>query len=99
MVKAFKERHEYVYNTLTAMAGVEVLPADGTFYSFPSFNTIMTRKGIANDIQLAELFLETGGVAMVPGSAFGAEGCMRISFATSMKNLENALDRMRKLLG
>jgi aspartate aminotransferase len=99
MVKAFKERHEYVYNTLTAMEGVEVLPADGTFYSFPSFNTIMTRKNIANDIQLAELFLEKGGVAMVPGSAFGAEGCMRISFATSMKNLENALDRMRKLLG
>lgn len=98
MVKAFQERHEYVYNTLKSMAGVEVLPADGTFYSFPSFVQIMQRKGIANDIQLAELLLNEGGVAAVPGSAFGAEGCMRLSFATSMSNLEKALERIRKVL-
>ncbi len=98
MVKAFKERHEYVYNTLKAMEGVEVLPADGTFYSFPDFSKIMQRKGIANDIQLAELLLNEGGVAAVPGSAFGAEGCMRLSFATSMGNLEKALERIRKVL-
>jgi aspartate aminotransferase len=99
MVKAFRERHQYVYETLQAMDGVAVLPADGTFYSFPSFSKIMANKGIANDIQLAELFLKEGGVAMVPGSAFGAEGCMRISFATSMDNLEKALTRIRKVLG
>ncbi len=97
MVKAFKERHEYVYNTLKAMEGVEVLPADGTFYSFPDFSKIMQRKGIANDIQLAELWLNEVGVAAVPGSAFGAEGCMRLSFATSMGNLEKALERIRKV--
>jgi aspartate aminotransferase len=99
MVKAFQERHEYVYNTLQAMNGVDVLSADGTFYSFPSFRPIMERKGIENDIQLAELLLNEGGVAAVPGSAFGAEGCMRISFATSMDNLVKALDRIRKMLG
>ncbi len=99
MVKAFQERHEYVYNTLQAMADVEVLPADGTFYSFPSFAQIMQRKGIGNDIQLAELLLNEGGVAVVPGSAFGAEGCIRLSFATSMGNLEKALERIRKVLG
>ena len=100
MVKAFKERHDYVYKTLRDIDGVEVLPADGTFYSFPNFQQAMQKlKGIGNDIQLAEYFLNEAGVAMVPGSAFGAEGCMRISFATSMDNLVKALDRIRKALG
>ena len=55
--------------------------------------------GIHNDIELAEYFLEKTGLAMVPGSAFGAPGYMRISFATSMKNLKMAMERMEGLLG
>jgi aspartate aminotransferase len=99
MVKAFQERHQYVYETLKAIEGVEVMPADGTFYSFPSFRRFMDRMAdINNDIELAELFLNQEGVAMVPGSAFGAEGCMRISFATSRKNLEQGLERIRRVL-
>jgi len=98
MLKAFKERHAYVYGTLQAMDGVEVLPADGTFYSFPNFSRFMATK-FKNDIEMAEYFLTEAGVAMVPGSAFGADGCMRISFATSMKNLEEGLKRISKVLG
>ncbi len=99
MVKAFKERHDYVYNTLRSMPGVEVLPADGTFYSFPNFqNVISGMDGINNDIQLAEHLLQEAGVAVVPGSAFGASGCLRLSFATSMENLVNALKRIRQAL-
>jgi len=100
MVKAFRERHQYVYENLQAMAGVEVTPVDGTFYSFPNFQQVIDRlDGINNDLDLAACFLEQAGVAMVPGSAFGAEGCMRISFATSMDNLVKAMARIQKVLG
>jgi len=100
MVKAFKERHDMVYSRLQAMAGVEVIPVDGTFYTFPNFQKVIDRlDGIDNDIQLAEHFLSEAGVALVPGSAFGSEGCMRISFATSMANLTKALDRLQQAIG
>jgi aspartate aminotransferase len=98
MVKAFKERHAFVYDALQAMDGVEVLPADGTFYSFPNFGQFMASQ-FKDDIAMAEFFLTDAGVAMVPGSAFGADGCMRISFATSMRNLEDGMSRIRKALG
>ncbi len=95
MLKAFKERHDYVVQTLQDM-GVEVAPSDGTFYSFPSFQKVIeSMEGIDNDIQLAEHLLNEAGVALVPGSAFGAEGCLRISFATSMENLVQAMTRIR----
>ena len=100
MLKAFKERHDFVYESLSALPGVTAVPADGTFYSFPSFQgAIDSMDGIDNDIAFAEYLLNEGGVALVPGSAFGAEGCMRLSFATSMTNLEKALDRIGKILG
>jgi len=100
MVKAFKERHDYVYDALRSMDGVEVVPADGAFYAFPSFQEVIDGiKDINNDIELAEYLLNKAGVAMVPGSAFGAEGCMRLSYATSMDNLVNALNRIGKTLG
>ncbi|HCB12476.1 MAG TPA: aspartate transaminase [Gammaproteobacteria bacterium] len=98
MTKAFKERHDYVYATLKAMDGVEVAPADGTFYSFPSFQKVIQRMGLANDIAFAEQLLSGVGVAVVPGSAFGAEGCARISFATSMDNLVKALERIGRMV-
>ncbi len=96
MLEAFKERHDYVVQTLKDMAGVAVIPGDGTFYSFPNFQTVIEgMEGIDNDIQMAEHLLNVAGVALVPGSAFGAEGCLRISFATSMENLVQAMTRIR----
>lgn len=96
MVKAFHQRHDYVVERLQQMPGVEVIPADGTFYIFPSVQAIIEKRGYANDVEFAERLLQEVGVALVPGSAFGNEGCIRLSFATSMSNLEKAMDRLQR---
>ncbi|VAW51889.1 Aspartate aminotransferase [hydrothermal vent metagenome] len=99
MCDVFKQRHDYVYETLKAMNGVEVLPSDGTFYSFPSFHAVIDRMdGIEDDVQLAQLLLEKAEVALVPGSAFGLSGHIRLSFATDMDSLEKALARISKII-
>ncbi len=94
MCNTFKERHDYVYNTLKKIPGVTVAPSDGTFYIFPSFEKVIECLGLNNDIAFAELLLNKVGVAVVPGSAFGADGYTRISFSTSMSNLEKAMKRI-----
>ena len=95
----FKQRHDFVLKALNEIEGIRCLASEGTFYSFPDMNELMeTMEGINNDIELAEFFLEKAEVAMVPGSAFGAPGCMRISFATSMENLEKSMERIKKSL-
>ncbi|RAU16496.1 aspartate transaminase [Nitrincola tibetensis] len=99
MVKAFKARHEFVVNALNEIEGVDCIPADGTFYAFPSFHKVIdSRPEFADDIALAEYLLLETGVALVPGSAFGAPGNMRLSFATSMDILEDAISRIKKAL-
>ncbi len=99
MVIAFKARHEFVVSTLNAIDGVSCIPADGTFYAFPSFQEIIDSDDrFEDDIALAEFLLTEAGVALVPGSAFGAPGNMRLSFATSMEVLEDALSRISKAL-
>ena len=95
MCDTFKERHDYVHKTLNEMDGVECIASDGTFYSFPSFHAVIERMdGIENDVQLAEYFLENAEVAVVPGSAFGLDGHIRLSYATDMGSLEKALTRI-----
>lgn len=99
MIKAFKERHDYVVKTLNDIPGVVCLPADGTFYCFPHMQTVIDQlDGINDDIQLSEYLLDEAGVALVPGSAFGAPGYVRISFATSMDILKDALTRIASAL-
>ncbi|QDQ39943.1 pyridoxal phosphate-dependent aminotransferase [Legionella geestiana] len=96
MVDAFKMRHDYLCERLSCIPGVEVIPADGTFYSFPNVQEAILRKGYRDDLQFAEELLTQEGVALVPGSAFGSEGCIRLSFATSMENLTKAADRLER---
>ncbi|WP_455207724.1 pyridoxal phosphate-dependent aminotransferase [Kaarinaea lacus] len=99
MVKAFRERHEYVVSTLNSINGISCLPSQGAFYSFPNCQeAIKATDGVKDDVEFAEYLINQIGVAMVPGSAFGAPGYMRLSFATSMENLEQALKRLGKLL-
>jgi aspartate aminotransferase len=99
MLTAFKERHDYVVGRLNNLPGVECLPADGTFYVFPDISGMLENlEGVNNDLELAELLIEKAGVALVPGTAFGAPGHMRISIATSMENLKEALDRIEKFV-
>jgi aspartate aminotransferase len=99
MIKAFRERHDYVVDALNRIPGVVCLPADGTFYCFPHMQTVIDRLDeVSDDIKLAEYLLDKAGVALVPGSAFGAPGYVRISFATSMDILKDALARLTKTL-
>jgi aspartate aminotransferase len=100
MVVQFKLRHDHVVTRLNKLTGVSALEGDGTFYSFPNCaDVISARDDISNDIELASMLLTQAGVALVPGSAFGLEGHLRLSFATDMDTLNEALDRLEKALG
>ena len=96
MVNAFHQRHDYVVDRLLGMPGIEVIPADGTFYIFPSVQAIIEKQGYANDLVFSEQLLQNTGLALVPGSAFGTQGCIRLSFATSLDTLKDALDRLQR---
>ncbi len=104
MVTAFKERNRFVTEQLNQIKGVQCLSSDGAFYAFadvrPAMEELYRKKLITtqNDIAFSEYLLERAGVAVVPGSAFGCEGYMRLSFATSMKNLQQATKRIQDLL-
>ena len=99
MVEAFKSRHDFVVQALNAMPGVRCQAGDGTFYCFPNVEDAIARvRGVTNDVELAERLLSDAGVALVPGSAFGARGYLRLSFATSMDNLSKAVDRLSDFL-
>jgi aspartate aminotransferase len=99
MLKAFRERHDFVVAALNEIPGVNCLPADGTFYCFPHVQAAIDRMdGIADDVEFAEFLLDQAGVALVPGSAFGAPGYVRLSFATGLDTLKTALERIAKSL-
>jgi len=104
MLKAFRERHVFVVNALNKIPGVKCIMAGGAFYAFPDVRPAIAKlhqRGTikaATDVALAEYLLESGGVAVVPGSAFGSEGYIRLSFATSMDNLQKAMERLAKAL-
>ena len=98
MLAAFKERHDYVVQRVNNISGMQALASQGAFYTFVNMQALIDRtEGVSNDVELADYILSQAEVALVPGSAFGAEGYMRISFATSMDNLQEALDRLEKL--
>lgn len=95
MMVAFKARHDAVVGLLNEIDGVDCLPTDGTFYVFPNVEKLIARLGMKNDLEFAEFLIVKAGVALVPGSAFGAEGHIRISIATSMENLTKAIARIK----
>ncbi|WGS88126.1 pyridoxal phosphate-dependent aminotransferase [Methylomonas sp. UP202] len=97
MMVEFKKRHDFVVAELNTIDGIECLATDGTFYVFPNVDKLIARlDGINDDLEFAEYLIEKAGVALVPGSAFGCPGHIRISIATSMVNLENALTRIKQ---
>lgn len=99
MTKAYKERHDYVLSQLTKMPGIKCIPSDGTFYSFPSVEGLLNQKPeMSNDLDFSEYLLNEAEIAVVPGSAFGAPGYIRISYATSMQNLTEAMQRLQKAI-
>ncbi len=99
MNSAFRERNQFVVERLNAIPGVECLPSQGAFYAFANVEGVIERlPAISNDTELAEMLLNQAEVAVVPGAAFGAEGYIRLSFATSMENLRGALKRIANTL-
>jgi aspartate aminotransferase len=98
MNRAFKARHDLVVEGLNALPGIRCLPGWGTFYAFANVEQAMTLVGAGDDNAFAEFLLEEAGVAVVPGSAFGAPGHFRLSFATSTETLKDALGRMNRAL-
>jgi aspartate aminotransferase len=97
MFDAFRERHNFVHGALKDMPGVECCPADGTFYSFPKVEQVIKRLGLNSDIELAKLLLEKGNIAIVPGAEFGMPNYIRISYASSMENLQAAMQQMAEV--
>ena len=84
---------------LNEIPGVHCPRSDGTFYAFPDVREAIARlDGIDNDRQLAEALLHRAGVAVVPGSGFGAPGRLRVSFAADMHTIETGLRRLREFL-
>jgi aspartate aminotransferase len=97
MVATFKKRHDYLVENLNTINGVKCAAGDGTFYAFARVQDVIDRMpNIHSDLQLAEHLITSVGLALVPGSAFGSEGFMRLSFATSMDVLTKAIERMKK---
>jgi aspartate aminotransferase len=82
MVDEFKKRHDYLVENLNKIDGVECPTSDGAFYSFPKVEKLIRRLGLKNDIEFSTLCLEKLNIALVPGSAFGADGYVRFSFNT-----------------
>ncbi len=98
MCAAYRARHDHVVSALNDMPGFECRPGEGTFYAFPRVAKAVTALGLADDAALVEHFLSAVNVACVPGSAFGAPGYLRVSFASSIETLTEALARMRRAL-
>ncbi|MBN8279441.1 MAG: pyridoxal phosphate-dependent aminotransferase [Gammaproteobacteria bacterium] len=99
MNKAFKQRHDYVVGALNGIAGFRCLPSAGTFYAFPNVAEALQAKGLKDDLALSELLLNEVEVAVVPGSAFGAPGYLRLSFACSLETLKEAIRRITRVIG
>jgi aspartate aminotransferase len=99
MMTEFQKRHNFVVEELNKLPGINCLKTDGTFYVFPDVSALINNlNGIENDLDLAEYLIEKAKVAIVPGSAFGCVGHIRISIATSMENLEKAMERIKKAI-
>ena len=99
MNRAFRERHDWIVAALDAIPGFHCLPADGAFYAFPGVTEAMARLGVGDDVAFAERLLREAEVAVVPGSAFGAPGHIRLSYACGIETLREAVARIRRITG
>lgn len=96
MVVEFKNRHDYVVGALNEINGIECLPGDGAFYAFFKVQGLIDKiSEVSSDSELAEYLIKKAEIALVPGSAFGAPGYLRLSFATSMETLQEAISRLK----
>ncbi len=97
MRKAFQSRHDYLVEALNTIPGIECPKGNGTFYAFPKVEGLIKQLGLNDDWALSDYLLSEEHIAVVPGSAFGAPGHIRLSFATSLENLQEAVKRLQKM--
>jgi aspartate aminotransferase len=98
MLAEYRKRRDFVVARLRAIPGVRCAEPKGAFYAYPNIATALGKPGISNTMQFAERLLNDAHVAVVPGEAFGTDRHVRISYATSMKELERGLDRIHKFI-
>jgi aspartate aminotransferase len=98
MVSTFKQRHDYMVTELNKTPGFHCLEAQGAFYAFPDITKAIKLKGCNDDLEFAEQLLATTGLAIVPGSAFGTPGCIRLSYAASDAVLADAIQRIKAFM-
>ena len=102
MRKEFEKRRNYIVDRLNKIEGITCLKPEGAFYVFPNISNLLNKtyngKLINTDIELADYLLDEAKIAVVPGSAFGAKGFIRFSYATSMENIVEGLNRLEAAL-
>ena len=98
MTAAYRQRHDFTVAALNDIEGIECRSGEGTFYALPRVNGVLQQKELASDTDLVEFLINEADVACVPGTAFGAPGYIRLSFACSMETLEDAINRIKRAL-
>ena len=102
MVREFDKRRKYIVERLNKIKGISCLLPQGAFYAFPKVSDLYTKKisgqSVTNSFDLVNMLLEKAHVAFVPGAPFGSDEYIRISYATSMANIEKGMDRFEKFL-
>lgn len=98
MLAEYTKRRAYVIDRIQAMPGIKMAAPKGAFYAYPNVSAVFGRGGIHSAMDFTEHLLKQAHVAVVPGEAFGTEKHIRISYATSMKELERGLDRIQKFV-
>jgi len=102
MAAEFEKRRNYIVDQLNRIKGISCIKPPGAFYVFPRvsrlYGTVYRGRKIANSVDLSEFLLEEAGVAVVPGSAFGNDRHIRLSYATSMKNIEEGIRRIKAVV-
>ena len=98
MAKEYERRHTFIFNALNSIKGFKTVAATGAFYTFPEVTGVIKDLNLSDDIELSDYLIENANVAVVPGSAFGAKGHIRLSFATSMELLKEAVNRIKEVL-
>jgi aspartate aminotransferase len=98
MLAEYRQRRDFVVQRLRAIPGVSCAEPRGAFYAYPNLGVAIGREGIGNTTQLAERLLAEQRVAVVPGEAFGTDRHVRISYATSLKELDRGLERLHQFI-
>jgi aspartate aminotransferase len=98
MLAEYRRRRDFVIHRLRAIPGVKCAEPRGAFYAYPNLGVVIGKSGIQDTLQLCERLLADAQVAVVPGQAFGTNRHIRLSYATSMKELERGLDRIHQFI-